>query len=281
MTGAVTAAVIGGGAAAAAGIGGATALTAGTIGLGAAGVASSLYGANLQSSAAKSAAQTQANAENNATAEQQAMYNQNAANVQPFINQGTAASNEVGALEGLNGGNSSTIMNTLQQLPGYQFANTQGLKAVQNAATERGLGISGAAQKGAAQFATNTANTYYNNLLTGVQNTANMGANAAGGLANVGATTGANIAGTTVGAGNALAQGTVNSAAAQAGGLTGATNNLSSAFYTNQILNSLNNNGSNGGGYNSPQQIAYNDQQSNANFLQQAQNSAGLPTGTY
>lgn len=236
------------------------------------GAVASIGGAAIQSSAASKAAGQQAAAENNATAAQQGIYAQNQQNLAPFIQQGTAASNEVGQLEGLNGETPSTIMNTLQQLPGYQFSNTQGLKSVQNANAARGLGVSGAALKGASAYSTGLANTYYNNLLTGVQNTANMGANAAGGLASVGATTGANIAGTTVGAGNALAQGTVNSAGAIANGLTGSANSLQNAFYTNQILGGLNG-GNNQNGFNTPQQIAYNNNADNV-FLQDAQNSA-------
>lgn len=50
----------------------------------------------------------------------------------------------------------------LEKTPGYQFTKTQGLKAVQNAAAARGLGVSGAALKGAATFATGLADTTYN-----------------------------------------------------------------------------------------------------------------------
>lgn len=49
----------------------------------------------------------------------------------------------------------------LEQTPGYQFARTQGLKAVQNSAAARGLGASGAALKGAATFATGLADQTY------------------------------------------------------------------------------------------------------------------------
>lgn len=52
---------------------------------------------------------------------------------------------------------------TLQNTPGYQFNLTQGLKAVQNSAAARGLGVSGAAQKGAATFATGLADSTYQN----------------------------------------------------------------------------------------------------------------------
>lgn len=51
----------------------------------------------------------------------------------------------------------------LQKTPGYQFNLTQGLKAVQNSAAARGLGVSGAAQKGAANFATGLADSTYQN----------------------------------------------------------------------------------------------------------------------
>jgi hypothetical protein len=55
---------------------------------------------------------------------------------------------------------------TLETLPGYQFARTQGLKAVQNSAAARGLGVSGAALKGAATFSQGLADQNYNNYFT-------------------------------------------------------------------------------------------------------------------
>ena len=62
---------------------------------------------------------------------------------------------------------------TLEQTPGYQFALSQGLQATQNSAAARGLGVSGAALKGAATFATGLAdNTYqqqFNQLQTQFQ----------------------------------------------------------------------------------------------------------------
>lgn len=48
----------------------------------------------------------------------------------------------------------------------YNFTRTQGLKAVQNAAAARGLGVSGAALKGASTFATGLADNTYQNLVT-------------------------------------------------------------------------------------------------------------------
>lgn len=114
---------------------------------------------------------------------------------------------------------------TLEATPGYQFNKTQGLKAVQNSAAARGLGVSGAALKGAATFATGLAdNTYqnqFNNAVTNQTNAFNrlkslvdtgenaaaqtgVAATAAGGQA---VTSAGQIAGSQIGAGNATAAG--------------------------------------------------------------------------
>lgn len=50
---------------------------------------------------------------------------------------------------------------SLEKTPGYQFIKDQGLKATQNSYAAKGLGSSGAAAKGAAQFATDLAGTTY------------------------------------------------------------------------------------------------------------------------
>ena len=51
----------------------------------------------------------------------------------------------------------------LEQTPGYQFARSQGQQAVASSAAARGLGVSGAALKGAATFATGLADNTYQN----------------------------------------------------------------------------------------------------------------------
>lgn len=63
----------------------------------------------------------------------------------------------------------------LEATPGYQFNLSQGLKAVQNSASARGLGISGAAQKGAARFASGLADSTYQNQLNNYMNQFNVG----------------------------------------------------------------------------------------------------------
>lgn len=57
----------------------------------------------------------------------------------------------------------------LEATPGYQFTLGQGLKSVQNAAAARGVGVSGAALKGAATFATGLADSTYSNRFNEAQ----------------------------------------------------------------------------------------------------------------
>jgi len=49
----------------------------------------------------------------------------------------------------------------LEKTPGYQFTLSQGLKSVQSAAAARGLGVSGASLKGAADYATGLSDKTY------------------------------------------------------------------------------------------------------------------------
>ena len=108
----------------------------------------------------------------------------------------------------------------LEQTPGYQFAMTQGLKAVQNSATARGLGVSGAAQKGAASFATGLADQTYGNQVSRYNQAAQLGAGAA-----------SSIAGLQVGSGNAAAQGKIGVGNAVAGGAS----NIGNLILGNQL----------------------------------------------
>ncbi len=61
------------------------------------------------------------------------------------------------AAYGLGNGTFQPTQAQLEATPGYQFTRDQGLRSVQNSATARGQGISGAALKGAARYATGLA----------------------------------------------------------------------------------------------------------------------------
>ena len=121
----------------------------------------SLVGGLLSSGAAKDAASTQAGAANRAADLAQSQYQQTRADLAPYREYGTIAGKDlVNRLTQLSSPFNPT-MAQLEATPGYQFTRDQGLQAVQNGAAAKGLGISGAALKGAANFATGLADSTY------------------------------------------------------------------------------------------------------------------------
>lgn len=228
-----------------AGISGGALLAGATVGAGALSAGASILGAQTGAAAQEKAAQT-------ASDTQLAMFNQMQQRLQPFINQGTSANTMLNAqLPSLTAPINLTE-DWLKGTPGYQFNLTQGLRSVQNSAASRGLGVSGAAQKGAAAYATGLADSTYQNqfsnalaqrgsiygMLAGQQG---LGENAAAGVGNAGITTGQGIAQNQIGAGNAAAAANVAS-----GNAVGAGANSALTGYT---LNNL----FNGGGVNNNQ----------------------------
>src|SRR5665213_2192780 len=137
--------------------------TLGSLGAGIIGAGASIYGSSQAANAQEQAAQTASNT-------QMSMFNQDQADLAPYMQGGQTGlnmlTNQIGNLTTPINMNEST----LQQTPGYQFNLTQGLKATQNSAAARGLGVSGAAMKGAASYASGLANstygTYVNQLLS-------------------------------------------------------------------------------------------------------------------
>jgi hypothetical protein len=199
------------------------------------------------SDAAKSAGQLQSDAANRAVDAQLAMYNQTRGDLAPYRALGENALLPFTQLTGTNeGGNPLTApltapfrptLDQLQGTPGYQFSLDQGLKATQNAFTAQGLGRSGGALAGAANYAEGLAGTtfqdQFKNYLAQNQQIYNMlagpvttGAGAAGLTGQLGmqATTTAN---------NFLTGG----AAAQGAGLVGGANALATG--ANNATNAL------------------------------------------
>jgi hypothetical protein len=197
-------------------------------------IGSSLFSADSASSAADTAARASGQASDASIAEQRRQFDIAQANQQPFLAAGTGAVNQLGA--GLQpGGRFSAAPQFNFQYdkndPAYTFAFDQGMRGVNASMAARGRGLSGANIKGAAGFAENLANTYYDNAFnryvtgfnanTAAQNTdfnrlsglAGTGQTAAGNLATLGSNTAGNI-------GNALmgsAANTGNAAMASAG----------------------------------------------------------------
>lgn len=159
-------------------------IAAAVAGTAVAGLVGTVASSAIGSSAAKSASQTQANAANQAAQIQEQMYQQTASNLAPYNTTGQAAAAKLAGMPGYTPpapysapgayqpGTFSfqPTMAQLEATPGYQFAKTQGLESVQNGYAARGLGTSGAALKGAANFATGLADNTYQNQFSNALN---------------------------------------------------------------------------------------------------------------
>lgn len=115
----------------------------------------------------------------------------------------------------------SQVEANLQGLPGYQFVQTQGLKGVASSAAARGLGVSGAALKGAATFATGLADTTYGNQINRLLEGAKIGETAAGQSGAVAAGIAGGVGQAQTATGAAQAAGTVGAASSFGNGLVG------------------------------------------------------------
>lgn len=219
-----------------------------------------IAGAALTSSASQSAANTEANAADAATAASQQEAAQTQATLAPYNTAGVGATADLQASLGLggsgtnllaaNGINSLTFQPTEAQLeatPGYQFDLQQGQQAVANSNAAQGTGISGAALKGAANYATGLANNTLttqdsifqnnlNNVLSPLSNLSNLGENAAAQTGQLGTQNTANANTSTMAAGADEAAGTVGSTNALTTGLTTAASApLNYALYSSLL----------------------------------------------
>lgn len=232
-------------------------VAAAVVGAGVIGAGASMVAGSEAASGAKSAAQTESDAatqnENNVLAagrqaSQMDLGAIGSANspLQPYVNLGNQATGTLSNL--LSGQNSGQMLQALQSMPGYQFLLKQGLEATQNGFAAKGLGSSGAAMKGAANYANglaaNNYETFYNNALSDAQlggsaaasqsqNIANLNQAAANAL--MGGATGAASLGMAGAA--ATASGQVGAANALGGSISNAGNTIGQALTANALLN--------------------------------------------
>lgn len=234
-------------------------LAAATIGSGLLGAGASIFGASEQVSAEQQAIQAQEQMYQEGLKTQKGYLTDASNTLNPFIQGGqgdyalynylTAGTPLPAGQFAPNGAAAGSLTApftaaSLPYTPGYQFTLGQGLKSTQNSYAAQGLGSSGTAEKGAAQFATGLAQNTYNNqfqnylaqnaqianILLGGVGQGSQSANTlaslygAGGNAALGGavTTGQGVASSTAGIGNAYAGG----AAGVANSLTGGINNL-------------------------------------------------------
>lgn len=206
-------------------------------------IGSAAVGAAGTAYAASQAAEAQNEASERANAGLEARYQQTRSDLSPFREIGVEGANKLmGRLDQLT---APIVMDqaALEQTPGYQFARTQGLKGVQNSAAARGLGSSGAALKGAANFATGLADQTYQTQF-GLENTnrtnaynrlmgvAQLGQNAAAQTGAYGTQTSMAQSGNTIGAGNATGAAWMSGA----GAVNNALGSIPAAMHYNNLF---------------------------------------------
>lgn len=206
-----------------------------------------VYSGIQASNASKRAAQVQADAATLASNRQLDQYNDTKENLAPFIAAGTESLGTAKNLLGLPGTNGAPdavgIQAALEATPGYQFTRDQGLKSVQNGYAAQGLASSGAALKGAAQFATGLANTTYEQRLQDYLGLAGggLGAAEAQGQQGISANYTANQFSTSGAA--ATAAGIVGSTNAMNAGISGAASGLGQGLTLASVAPFLTQNG--------------------------------------
>lgn len=208
--------------------------------------AGSLAGGKKGSNAATQAASIQAAEEQQALQLQQSIYQNNANNLNPFIQFGIAGIPELqSTVSNIINNPFQPTQQQLSQMPGYQFVQGQTQAQLTNQGSVSGP--SGATnyqrlvQGGA--IASTFEQQFFNQWLqdqqlglTAAATPVQTGLSAAGALAGVGVASGANMANTLGNIGTALGGGAVGSANALTAGLTGATNSVGSSLSNAALL---------------------------------------------
>lgn len=212
-------------------------------------VLAGLYGGN----AARSAAQSQMEAANQANQLAYRIYQQNRADMMPWMSSGAAALE--GIVGGLQPGGRFAREFGPEEFkkgmdPGYAFRMSEGMKALERSAAQRGGLLSGATLKGIQRYGQDLASQEYQNAfnrfqinranqLAPLQSLAGLGQTSAGQMGQQGSQY-ANLATQNItGAGNAQAAGQIGQANAIAGGLVGGLGQGINFYQNQQILNRL------------------------------------------
>lgn len=212
---------------------------------------SSLLGAY----SANKAAQTQADAQREANQLLYQQYQQQRADLQPFVSAGTGAQNQLLTLLGLPGGTQGAgygkyakdfSMADYQADPGYAFRLSEGLKALGHSAGARGGLISGQTMTGLQDYAQNSASNEFNNAYNRYQTNRSNQLNPLFDLTKTGQASAANQAASAGNYGTQGAAGINNIGAANAAGTMGVSNALAGGvgqylgYTTNQdLLNAI------------------------------------------
>lgn len=186
--------------------------------------AATVYSASKSSSAAKDAANTQAQAAQEGLAAQERMFNKQIELQEPWRQAGI---NALGKL-----GTGFTGQVDLKQDPGYQFRLSEGMKALERSAAARGGLISGGALKAASRYGQDYASNEYQNAY----NRALTQYNTSAALAGIGQTATNALTGAAGQYGTAANEAYQNAANARASGYVGSANALNQAVGTGANL---------------------------------------------
>ena len=228
------------------------------------GAGAAVYGANKASSAAKSAARTQAEAQDRAIAEQRTQFDAiqellkpyveagKPDLTQPYIGAGPGALQAMQGLAGLRGaGEQQAAINQIQQGAQFQELARQGEQGIlQNAAATGGL-RGGNVQAALSQFRPALLNqlieSQYGKLAgltslgsTSAENLLRLGQASAAGTGAAGQQSASNIGNLMVGQGQALAAGQIGAAQAQAQGAAGIAGAIGGAGQNYMLMQALN-----------------------------------------
>lgn len=222
----------------------------------------------IAKSGAKKAAQAQEDAARRAEAAQERRYQEQLEFQKPFREAGLTAQQEIMNLLGLGPNTGSAEYGSMakafgreqfQTDPGYQFRQSEGLKALERSAAARGKFMSGASMKGITRFGQDLASQEYQNAfnryqteraarLNPLQNLMGSGQAATNVMTGAAGQAGQAQAQNIYGAGQARASGYVGQANALAGALSGAANAIGGIPMYNAQMNYLNRGGYGGAG---------------------------------
>lgn len=144
------------------------------------GLAGSAYSANKQSKAAKQGAQAAQAGTDAAIAEQRRQYDQTRTDQAPWLQAGTGALGQLGAL---NGGDFSSF----QSSPDFKYAMDSSLGSLDRYAASRGAYNAGGTDADRMKLASGLASQNYNNYYNRIAGIAGLGQNSAQNLAGYGA----------------------------------------------------------------------------------------------
>lgn len=201
--------------------------------------AGAIGSAVIGSSASKKAANAQVQATQDANAAQERMFDKQVALQEPFRQAGLTGQNRLMELLGL-GGNTGAdgygkyakdfAMSDFEADPGYDFRLKEGMKALNNSMAARGMGISGAAMKGATRYGQEMGSQEYQNAFNRYQVNRSNQLNPLQSLSGMAQSSANTLTGEAGALGRSQAENALQAGNARASGYIGSSNALTNAI---------------------------------------------------